>query len=231
MPRIKNTFLKGKMNQDLDDRLLPNGEYREAVNLNITKSDAADVGALQSIPSSLRIDTGESTLSVLGNPSNIKVIGFFVDKTKNNFFTFVTNFTDDGQGGRPTSSDTCAILTQGENDTQPKILAQGEFLNFSKNFILQEEKKDSYSNYWMNNILITTKTYSRALLIEHLKENNIDSRPVFSPISQYPIWKEKFTAQTVATYVGSNAINLPSGVSLSKEEVKYISKIINKFFE
>ena len=133
MPRIKNTFLKGKMNQDLDDRLLPNGEYREAVNLNITKSDAADVGALQSIPSSLRIDTGESTLSVLGNPSNIKVIGFFVDKTKNNFFTFVTNFTDDGQGGRPTSSDTCAILTQGENDTQPKILAQGEFLNFSKN--------------------------------------------------------------------------------------------------
>ena len=60
MPRIKNTFLKGKMNQGLDDRLLPNGEYREAVNLNITKSDAADVGALQSIPSSLRIDTGES---------------------------------------------------------------------------------------------------------------------------------------------------------------------------
>ena len=72
---------------------------------------------------------------------------------------------------------------------------------------------------------------SRALLIKHLKENNIDSRPVFSPISQYPIWKEKVKPQTVASYIGSNAINLPSGVSLAKEEVKYISKIINKFFE
>ena len=37
MADIKNTFLKGKMNKDLDDRLIPNGEYREAINLNITK--------------------------------------------------------------------------------------------------------------------------------------------------------------------------------------------------
>ena len=27
---IKNTFLKSKMNKDLDDRILPNGEYRDA---------------------------------------------------------------------------------------------------------------------------------------------------------------------------------------------------------
>ena len=30
MAEIKNTFLKGKMNQDLDSRIVPNGEYREA---------------------------------------------------------------------------------------------------------------------------------------------------------------------------------------------------------
>lgn len=28
MPEIKNTFLAGKMNKSLDDRLLPEGEYR-----------------------------------------------------------------------------------------------------------------------------------------------------------------------------------------------------------
>ena len=28
---IKNTFLKSKMNKDLDDRILPNGEYRDAL--------------------------------------------------------------------------------------------------------------------------------------------------------------------------------------------------------
>ena len=32
MAEIKNTFLKGKMNQDLDSRIIPNGEYREARN-------------------------------------------------------------------------------------------------------------------------------------------------------------------------------------------------------
>ena len=31
MAEIKNTFLKGKMNQDLDSRIVPNGEYREAI--------------------------------------------------------------------------------------------------------------------------------------------------------------------------------------------------------
>jgi hypothetical protein len=37
MPDIKNTFLKAKMNKDLDDRLVPNGEYRDAQNLQISR--------------------------------------------------------------------------------------------------------------------------------------------------------------------------------------------------
>ena len=32
MAEIKTTFLKGKMNQDLDPRIMPNGEYRRAQN-------------------------------------------------------------------------------------------------------------------------------------------------------------------------------------------------------
>ena len=38
MPQIINTFLKSKMNKDLDARLLPNGEYRDAQNLQISRS-------------------------------------------------------------------------------------------------------------------------------------------------------------------------------------------------
>ena len=30
MPELKNTFLKGRMNRDLDERLVPSGEYRLA---------------------------------------------------------------------------------------------------------------------------------------------------------------------------------------------------------
>ena len=44
MAQIKNTFLKGKMNQDLDSRILPEGEYREAINLLISRSEGNTVG-------------------------------------------------------------------------------------------------------------------------------------------------------------------------------------------
>ena len=37
MAQIKRNFLKSKMNKDLDARLIPNGEYREARNINISK--------------------------------------------------------------------------------------------------------------------------------------------------------------------------------------------------
>ena len=49
MPEIKNTFLKSKMNKDLDARLLPNGEYRDGQNISISKSEGSDVGALENL--------------------------------------------------------------------------------------------------------------------------------------------------------------------------------------
>ena len=41
MPKIVNTFLKSKMNKDLDARLIPNGEYRDAQNLQISRSEGS----------------------------------------------------------------------------------------------------------------------------------------------------------------------------------------------
>ena len=49
MPKIQNSFLKGKMNKDLDERLVPKGEYREAQNIVITQSESSDVGAIENI--------------------------------------------------------------------------------------------------------------------------------------------------------------------------------------
>ena len=49
MPEIKNTFTQGKMNKDLDERLVPNGQYRDAMNVQLSTSDSSDVGALENI--------------------------------------------------------------------------------------------------------------------------------------------------------------------------------------
>ena len=49
MAEVKNSFIKSKMNKDLDARLLPNGEYREGINIQVSRSEGADVGALENV--------------------------------------------------------------------------------------------------------------------------------------------------------------------------------------
>jgi len=47
MPELKHNFTKSKMNKDLDERLVPNGEYRDAHNIEVLSSDGSDVGTVQ----------------------------------------------------------------------------------------------------------------------------------------------------------------------------------------
>ena len=49
MAEIKNNFIKSKMNKDLDDRLVPTGEYRDALNIAISRSEGENVGALENV--------------------------------------------------------------------------------------------------------------------------------------------------------------------------------------
>ena len=49
MPEMKNNFQRGRMNKDLDERLVPNGEYRDALNVEVSTSNESDIGTLQTI--------------------------------------------------------------------------------------------------------------------------------------------------------------------------------------
>ena len=49
MPELKKTFSGGKMNKDLDDRLVPKDQYRDALNVQISTSDGDDTGVLQNL--------------------------------------------------------------------------------------------------------------------------------------------------------------------------------------
>ena len=44
MGEFVRVFQSGRMNKDLDERLVPNGEYRDALNLDLANSDGSDVG-------------------------------------------------------------------------------------------------------------------------------------------------------------------------------------------
>jgi hypothetical protein len=47
MADLLRTFIAGRMNKDLDERLLPDGEYRDAVNVTIDTSEGSNIGAIQ----------------------------------------------------------------------------------------------------------------------------------------------------------------------------------------
>ena len=47
MPDLQRTFLAGKMNKDIDERLLPDGQYRHGLNVTIDTSSGSNIGSLQ----------------------------------------------------------------------------------------------------------------------------------------------------------------------------------------
>jgi len=49
MPEIKHNFVDGKMNKDLDERLVPNGQYTDANNIEVSTSDEDAVGSVQNL--------------------------------------------------------------------------------------------------------------------------------------------------------------------------------------
>ena len=55
MAEFLHTFRGGKMNKDVDERLIPEGQYRDALNLEISTSEGSDTGALQNIKGNTEI--------------------------------------------------------------------------------------------------------------------------------------------------------------------------------
>ena len=89
MAEAKNTFIKSKMNKDLDDRLIHNQEYRDAQNVAVSRSEDADVGALENVLGNISVtDFGFS------ESCNVDIIGKYVDLDNNRIFAFLTNFID-----------------------------------------------------------------------------------------------------------------------------------------
>jgi len=84
MPEIKHQFTGGKMEKDLDERLVPNGQYRDAMNVQVATSEDSDVGTIQNIlgNSNIRISYLDRNTqeAVFLNITNAKVIGAIADE-------------------------------------------------------------------------------------------------------------------------------------------------------
>lgn len=128
MAETTNNFTGAKMNKDIDDRLIAENEYRNAINLQISKSENSDVGALQTIlGNELVID-----FNTLTGSTNLDCIGYFVDTSNSRVFLFLTNYTDTTLNGQYNKlADNYIYLYNSLQNTYTKLV-EGPFLNFSK---------------------------------------------------------------------------------------------------
>ena len=89
MPELKRQFGGGAMNKDLDERIVPIGKYRDALNIQVSSSEASDVGAVQNILGN-RIPYGNA-LSNLG--TNPVCIGVYSNTKTEMIYWFVASDT------------------------------------------------------------------------------------------------------------------------------------------
>ena len=72
MPEIKHNFIKGRMNKDLDERLVPNGEYRDALNIEVVNSEGSDMGSAQTTMGNVLRSVGVPNGACVGSIVNEK---------------------------------------------------------------------------------------------------------------------------------------------------------------
>ncbi len=121
MAEVKNAFIKSKMNKDLDARLIPQGEYRDAVNIQVSKSEGDDVGALENVLGNVSLKDFEPSIS------NLYCVGYFVNELNSTVYLFFTTNTLSNYS----PSQQNFIYSYNAQTSASLKLVQGAFLNFS----------------------------------------------------------------------------------------------------
>lgn len=137
MAEVKNSFLKSKMNKDLDSRLLPNGEYRDAVNVQVIKSEGDDVGALENVLGNESVGDFvryiESTIDDVELNGDLISVGYFVDQTNSDVYLFFTDYLNHKVDTKykPEANN---FIIRWSSPTDINVLVYGAFLNFHPSF-------------------------------------------------------------------------------------------------
>jgi len=138
MPEMKKQFTKGKMNKDLDERLVPNGEYRDAMNIQVATSEDGDVATVQNILGNSRIPIlvkspfGGAigvgpTLAPFIFPSEAKVVASISDEKVDTLYWFIW------------TPDIDYIISYNKNDASPRFIfvdKNKSALKFSEDYVI-----------------------------------------------------------------------------------------------
>ncbi len=175
MPEFIHSFQRGKMNKDLDERLVPNGEYRDALNLDLANSDASDVGTMQNIAGNLeirsKVGTGATwTGGYIDSMTNPVCIGSYRNDINERIYWFIA------------SDNVSAIAEYDEvkNTVSPVLVDTAGILNFSTDYLITGINVIDKFLFWTDD-----QTEPKKINIEKFKTGSTD----FATQSKIPKWE------------------------------------------
>ena len=121
MPELKRIPQAGVMNTDFNVRILPPGQYREALNVNIGRSETSEVGTVENVLGNLEIyNTGLT---------DARCIGTYRDNSLERIYFFVTtnNSPNEVNGGEH------RIIMYDQIADRTRVLVSDDVLNFHFN--------------------------------------------------------------------------------------------------
>lgn len=136
MADLIHNFTSGRMNKDLDERLVPNGEYRDALNLQVATSTSSQIGTFQNIKGNLEKKNKtynpsttvftEWSSNYISSLQNATCIGSIADNTTEYIYWFI-------------ASDTASVIASYNTITKlttPLLVDTHNILKFNKDFLI-----------------------------------------------------------------------------------------------
>ena len=94
---------------------------------------------------------------------------------------------------------------------------------------VHSEEFETVHSYWMFSILVE-RSEQRDALRDYLRDNGIETRPLFYPIHTMPMYARNYRKHIVAEDLAWRGINLPSWPGLSNQDLDYIVRTISAFY-
>lgn len=95
------------------------------------------------------------------------------------------------------------------------------------------EPEGTKNSYWMSSIIVDEKReWPKLKLMDALAQKGIDSRPFFNPLSTIPAYKDTRQAAIArqrnrqAIKLSRQAVNLPSALILTQEDIAYVCEVL-----
>ena len=88
MANIQRNFVAGRMNKSLDERLIPNGEYVDALNVRLGSTEDSEIGAVENSKGNVQV-TSLQYINGTKLSSSARCIGAFEDGANETIYWFV----------------------------------------------------------------------------------------------------------------------------------------------